>query len=97
MDRVLKHGQNTDNLHQNAAMTLLGTAASYLFSMRKLVGAVGIEPINFNLSPNDSIGLSSLIPQKWPYKAPILDRNWTEARDLDLWPAGTGHRRNFLQ
>ena len=38
-----EHGNFTETMHQNAAMTLLGNSATHLFSRRKLVGAVAIE------------------------------------------------------
>jgi len=42
-ERITYCGQNTDNLHQKAAMACNGQIASLLFSMKFLVGAVGIE------------------------------------------------------
>ena len=38
-----EHGHFTDTLHQNAAMASLAISVSSLLTMRKLVGAVGIE------------------------------------------------------
>src|SRR5262249_32595762 len=43
-----------------------------------LVGAVGIEPTNLSVSPDDSIGLSLLNLLKTESGTPVLDRNWTE-------------------
>ena len=49
----------------------------------RVVGAVGIEPTNLNVSPDDSIDLASPNPEKEPVKRSILDRDWTEPSEVN--------------
>jgi hypothetical protein len=69
-----EHGHLSDTMHQNAAMRVLSTSASHLFSKRSLVGAVGIEFAVNLTSPTDSVVLAPNIPAK------------TQLNGLVLWP-----------
>jgi hypothetical protein len=44
--QLWEHGHFTDTLHQNGATALPVISVSSLLTMRKVVGAVGIEPTN---------------------------------------------------
>jgi len=44
----------------------------------RMAGTTGFEPTNLTVSPDDSIGFSSLNPRKMAHGSLVLDRNWTE-------------------
>ena len=43
-----------------------------------MVEPMGFEPTNLTVSPDDSIGVSSLNPRKMAPGSLVLDRNWPE-------------------